>query len=162
VGCPLGLDGTVTSGIISALHRPVSTVDAANHAAALDTIQTDVPINAANSGGALVDMKGRLIGMTSAISTLSDSPYGQSGSIGVSFAIPVDQGQARRRRAHRHRYSLECVTGVQAGDDVNTPSARIVEVTQRRSRRRRRPARRRLLSIPLEARSAWAWRDRLD
>lgn len=93
VGCPLGLDGTVTSGIISALHRPVYTVDSTNHATALDTVQTDAPINPGNSGGALVDMKGHLIGMTSAIMTLSDWPAAQSGSIGLGFAIPVDHAK---------------------------------------------------------------------
>jgi putative serine protease PepD len=93
VGCPLGLQGTVTTGVISALHRPVSSAtDSANKPIPLDAIQTDAPMNPGNSGGALVDMNGQLIGMPSAIATLGTSS-GSSGSIGLGFAIPVDQAK---------------------------------------------------------------------
>ena len=74
VGSPLGLESTVTSGIISALNRPVSSVgDSANQNTVLDAIQTDAAINPGNSGGALVDMNGDLIGVNSAIATMGDS-----------------------------------------------------------------------------------------
>jgi putative serine protease PepD len=94
VGSPLGLSGTVTAGIISALDRPVSTAaDSAHQATMSDDIQTDAPINPGNSGGALVNADGQLIGMNSAIASLGGSPGGQSGSIGLGFAIPVDQAK---------------------------------------------------------------------
>jgi putative serine protease PepD len=89
VGSPLGLNGTVTSGIISALNR---SLPSANKPAitALPTIQTDVLLNPGNSGGALVDMNGQLIGINSAIAS-PDSTSWQSGSTGIGFAIPVEQ-----------------------------------------------------------------------
>lgn len=93
VGSPLGLEGTVTTGIVSALNRPVSASgDSGNQNTVLDAIQTDAAINPGNSGGALVDMNGDLVGINSAIATLGgDSAEAQSGSIGLGFAIPVDQ-----------------------------------------------------------------------
>jgi putative serine protease PepD len=94
VGSPLGLDGTVTTGIISALDRPVSSVvaDSANHATAIEAIQTDAPINPGNSGGALVNANAQLIGINSAMASVGNSS-GESGSIGLGFAIPVDEAK---------------------------------------------------------------------
>jgi putative serine protease PepD len=89
VGSPLGLDGTVTTGIISALNRQVSPGNSASQGTPFKAIQTDAPMNPGNSGGALVNMKGQLIGMNSAIATLDTS----RGSIGLGFAIPVDQAK---------------------------------------------------------------------
>ena len=86
VGSPLGLSGTVTTGIVSALQR---TVRATDDAPLLDAIQTDAAINPGNSGGALVDAQGRLIGINTAISTT-----GGGGSIGLGFAIPVDHARS--------------------------------------------------------------------
>lgn len=93
VGSPLGLEGTVTTGIISALDRPVSSRgDSTNDDTVLDAIQTDAAINPGNSGGALVDMRGALIGVNSAMATTGgDYVTGPGGSIGLGFAIPVDQ-----------------------------------------------------------------------
>lgn len=100
IGSPLGLSATVTSGIVSALNRPVRTSSpnqTARTAPAQDTvinaIQTDAAINPGNSGGALVDMSGNVIGINSAIASLSSSATAQSGSIGVGFAIPIDQAR---------------------------------------------------------------------
>ncbi|MGV9796610.1 S1C family serine protease [Mycobacterium sp. NPDC003449] len=98
IGSPLGLQGTVTTGIISALDRPVSTGDAqTGQHSVMSAIQTDAAINPGNSGGALVDMNGDLIGVNSAIASLGggqDSQGGgQAGSIGLGFAIPVDQAK---------------------------------------------------------------------
>ncbi|HTM85172.1 MAG TPA: trypsin-like peptidase domain-containing protein [Mycobacterium sp.] len=95
VGSPLGLEGTVTTGIVSALNRPVSTSgEAGNQNTVLDAIQTDAAINPGNSGGALVNMNGDLVGINSAIATMGgDSVEAQSGSIGLGFAIPVDQAK---------------------------------------------------------------------
>ncbi|MBV8349964.1 MAG: trypsin-like peptidase domain-containing protein, partial [Mycolicibacterium sp.] len=88
VGSPLGLNGTVTSGIISALNRPL---DAAPDwpATSSGAIQTDAALNPGNFGGALVDMTGRLIGMTVAVAG-PDNASGETGSTGLGFAIPVD------------------------------------------------------------------------
>lgn len=96
IGSPLGLQGTVTTGIISALDRPVAAGGGPDdQVAVLDAIQTDAAINPGNSGGALVNMNGELIGINSAIATMGggESPDAQSGSIGLGFAIPVDQAK---------------------------------------------------------------------
>ncbi|WP_454793537.1 S1C family serine protease [Mycolicibacterium lutetiense] len=98
VGSPLGLQGTVTTGIISALDRPVATGDEqSGQNSVMSAIQTDAAINPGNSGGALVDMNGDLIGVNSAIASLGggQGPQGggQAGSIGLGFAIPVDQAK---------------------------------------------------------------------
>ncbi|MEO7422349.1 MAG: trypsin-like peptidase domain-containing protein [Ornithinibacter sp.] len=91
VGAPLGLDSTVTTGIVSALNRPV-TPGEADDQSYINAIQTDAAINPGNSGGPLLDMQGRVIGVNSAIARVSGSTVsGQSGNIGVGFAIPSDQ-----------------------------------------------------------------------
>ena len=91
VGNPLGLDTTVTTGIVSAVDRPVSTWDAGSGAAVVtNAIQIDAAVNPGNSGGPLFDAAGRVIGITSSIATVSGST---SGSIGLGFAIPVNQVQ---------------------------------------------------------------------
>ena len=90
IGSPLGLASTVTSGIISALNRPVSTgSDAAQ--SYVNAIQTDAAINPGNSGGALIDAQGRIIGVNSAIATLSSGSA--SGSIGLGFSIPINEAK---------------------------------------------------------------------
>jgi putative serine protease PepD len=130
VGSPLGLEGTVTSGIISALNRPLPTATAsANQTTALDAIQTDAPINPGNSGGALVDMNGQLIGMNSANATVGTSVIGQSGSVGLGFAIPVDQATRIADELIATGTASHASLGVLVGDDVSTPGARIIEVT---------------------------------
>jgi putative serine protease PepD len=88
-GSPLGLAGTVTSGIISALNRPVTT-GSTGAESFIDAIQTDAAINPGNSGGPLVDTTGALVGINSAIATLSS---GASGSIGLGFSIPINQAK---------------------------------------------------------------------
>ncbi|QFG70329.1 PDZ domain-containing protein [Ornithinimicrobium pratense] len=99
IGNPLGLSGTVTTGIVSALDRPVSTRSAGSTPGApsvpvvTNAIQTSAAINPGNSGGALVNAAGELIGINSAIATLSQGPEGQGGSIGIGFAIPSDAAQ---------------------------------------------------------------------
>lgn len=89
IGSPLGLAGTVTTGIVSATQRPVRlNGDGTDTDAVIDALQTDAAINPGNSGGPLVDAKGRVVGLNSAIRT---SGKDSSGSIGLGFAIPVDQ-----------------------------------------------------------------------
>ena len=104
VGNPLGLSGTVTTGIVSALNRPVSTGAAdqspfGNQTQATpvvtNAIQTSAAINPGNSGGALVTAKGELIGINSSIASLGQSSSGsQSGNIGIGFAIPVKEAKS--------------------------------------------------------------------
>jgi putative serine protease PepD len=88
-GSPLGLSGTVTSGIISALNRPVTT-GSTSITSYIDAIQTDAAINPGNSGGPLVDSQGRIIGVNSAIASLGSST---SGNIGLGFSIPFNQAK---------------------------------------------------------------------
>ena len=86
VGSPLGLDGSVTSGIVSALNRTIEVGASARSATSLTgAIQTDAAINPGNSGGALVNAAGQLIGINTAIASAGST--GESGSIGVGFAI---------------------------------------------------------------------------
>ncbi|GIJ79152.1 Trypsin-like peptidase domain-containing protein [Micromonospora phaseoli] len=82
VGSPLGLSGTVTAGIVSALARPVRLGGGARQPA----VQTDASINPGNSGGPLVNGRGEVVGVNTAIATLEGS-----GNIGIGFAIPVDR-----------------------------------------------------------------------
>ncbi|MGH4000492.1 MAG: S1C family serine protease, partial [Pseudonocardiaceae bacterium] len=92
VGSPLGLQGTVTSGIISALDRPVRAGgEGSGQETVLNAIQTDASINLGNSGGPLVDMQGRVIGINTAGASLYTQ--GPGGSIGLGFAIPIDQAK---------------------------------------------------------------------
>lgn len=90
IGSPLGLASTVTSGIVSALNRPV-TAGSFGSESFVNAIQTDAAINPGNSGGALLDSQGRIIGVNSAIATLSSG--GTSGSIGLGFAIPINEAK---------------------------------------------------------------------
>lgn len=89
VGAPLGLDSSVTSGIVSALNRPVSAGDSGDRSF-INAIQTDAAINPGNSGGPLLNMAGQVIGVNSAIASIPGLG-GQAGNIGVGFAIPSNQ-----------------------------------------------------------------------
>lgn len=97
VGSPLGLADTVTSGIVSAVDRPVQPGPADGSAPQVyfDAIQTDAAINPGNSGGPLVNARGQVIGVDAAIDTLGNNPLTgtQGGSIGLGFAIPIDQAR---------------------------------------------------------------------
>jgi putative serine protease PepD len=133
VGSPLGLQNTVSTGVISALNRPVLTVaDADNQLAAFDAIQTDAALNPGSSGGALVDMNGQLIGMNSAIAALAGTDRAgatQSGSIGIGFAIPVDYAERIAGELISTGRATHGWLGVQASNDVNSRGARIIGVT---------------------------------
>jgi putative serine protease PepD len=132
VGSPLGLEGTVTTGIVSALDRPVSTAgEGQDQATVLDAIQTDAAINPGNSGGALVNMNGELIGVNSAIASLGGgekSSGGQSGSIGLGFAIPVDQAKRIATELVSTGTATHASLGVQLSNDTNAPGAAIAQV----------------------------------
>jgi putative serine protease PepD len=96
IGSPFGLEATVTSGIVSALNRPVSVGESGSGQSGQDTtypaIQTDAAINPGNSGGPLVDLNGDVVGINSSIRTASSGLDSSSGgSIGLGFAIPVNK-----------------------------------------------------------------------
>jgi putative serine protease PepD len=114
VGSPLGLSGTVTSGIISALDRPVRAGgEGSGQDTIFDAIQTDAAINPGNSGGPLTDMQGRVIGINSAIASLgSGNGGGQAGSIGLGFAIPIDQARRIANELVHNGYATQAVLGV--------------------------------------------------
>ncbi len=91
IGSPLGLSGTVTSGIISSKNRAVTTGNGSGESSFINALQTDAAINPGNSGGPLVDSTGAVIGVNSAIATLGSRS--RSGSIGLGFAIPINQAK---------------------------------------------------------------------
>lgn len=116
VGSPLGLSGTVTSGIVSALHRPVSTSGGNGVSGAFEAIQTDAPINPGNSGGPLVNLSGQVVGINSAIASLGASAGGQAGSIGLGFAIPIDVARPIVDQLMKGQPARHAELGVQVGD----------------------------------------------
>ncbi|UZJ25521.1 trypsin-like peptidase domain-containing protein [Rhodococcus antarcticus] len=132
VGSPLGLSGTVTTGIVSALNRPVSASGqstATTQASVIDAIQTDAAINPGNSGGALVNMNGELIGINSAIASLGQSQSGaQSGSIGLGFAIPVDHAQRIAQELISTGHATQSVLGVSTSTPPGTRGAQVANV----------------------------------
>jgi putative serine protease PepD len=93
IGSPLGLAGTVTSGIVSAKNRPVTAGGEGEDISYINALQTDAAINPGNSGGPLVDMEAHVIGVNSAIATVRGAEPGASGNIGLGFAIPIDQAR---------------------------------------------------------------------
>ena len=154
IGSPLGLSGTVTSGIVSALNRPVIThqeqpqqeetgafgslgafggLDGSMRAtqastSALQAIQTDAAINPGNSGGPLVDMQGRIVGLNSAIASLdSGGSGGQSGSIGLGFSIPINQAKRIADQLIATGHAQQAQLGV-AIKDASPTGAQVAQV----------------------------------
>jgi putative serine protease PepD len=94
IGAPFGLSGTVTTGIVSAVHRPVASSDGQGSSASyMSAIQTDASINPGNSGGPLLNANGAVIGINSAIQPGASQPGTQGGSVGLGFAIPINQAK---------------------------------------------------------------------
>ena len=93
IGSPLGLSGTFTLGIISAKDRAVTAGGSAGETSFINALQTDAAINPGNSGGPLINTAGAVIGVNSAIATLSGASSAQAGSIGLGFAIPINQAR---------------------------------------------------------------------
>ena len=111
-GSPLGLSGTVTQGIISAKDRPVTAGDENSSTSFISALQTDAAINPGNSGGPLVDATGAVIGVNSAIASLGSSLGSQSGSIGLGFAIPINQARKTADQLIRDGKATYPVIGV--------------------------------------------------
>ena len=139
VGAPLGLDSTVTSGIVSALNRPVTPGDEDDQSF-INAIQTDAAINPGNSGGPLLDMQGRVIGVNSAIARAPGSSVsGQSGNIGVGFAIPSAQVRTTADQLIATGKAVHPVIGVYLDTQYEGEGVRIAETgTERRARRQPR------------------------
>lgn len=127
VGSPLGLQGTVTTGIVSALNRPV-TAGGEGETAFINAIQTDAAINPGNSGGPLVDSTGAVIGVNSAIASMS-AGAGQPGSIGLGFAIPFDTVKRIVDEIISSGTSSTPVIGVKLEMAFTGPGAKVAEVT---------------------------------
>ena len=132
IGSPFGLDATVTSGIVSALDRPVNVgSDDQGNSTTYPAIQTDAAINPGNSGGPLADMTGAVVGINSSIRTAaSQSPYGssgQSGSIGLGFAIPIDEVMPIVDQMAKGETPTHARLGIRITDDA--AGAKIAEVT---------------------------------
>jgi putative serine protease PepD len=123
VGSPLGLAGTVTSGIISALNRSLDLPgEGGSPVLLVNAIQTDAAINPGNSGGALVDRAGRVIGINSAIASLGGALGGSAGSIGLGFAIPIDEARAVTEEIIRTGRATHPFLGI-SGNDVTPQTA---------------------------------------
>ena len=127
IGSPLGLAGTVTSGIISAKDRAVTAGSGNSESSFINALQTDAAINPGNSGGPLVDKSGAVIGVNSAIATL-DSSSSQVGSIGLGFAIPINQARRTAEQLITTGKSSHPIIGVSLDTRYSGGGARIAEV----------------------------------
>jgi putative serine protease PepD len=128
IGSPLGLQGTVTAGIVSALNRPV-TAGGQGELAFINAIQTDAAINPGNSGGPLVDGNGAVIGVNSAIASLGSSLGGSVGSIGLGFAIPIDTAARIASEIIATGTSSTPIIGIQLDMQYPGPGARVAGLT---------------------------------
>jgi putative serine protease PepD len=160
MGAPLGLAGTVTTGIVSALNRSIQVASSAvpsttpqdsqgqqgspfnfdfgngtqsqsstQAAISIPVIQTDAAINPGNSGGALLDANGRLIGINCAIASAGSSGSGQSGSIGVGFALPSDLAKRVSDEIIKTGHATHGMLGAQVTDAASTQGSTQVGAT---------------------------------
>jgi putative serine protease PepD len=130
IGSPLGLSGTVTLGIVSAKDRAVTAGESAGDSSFINAIQTDAAINPGNSGGPLVNSAGAVIGVNSAIATLgSTSLTSQSGSIGLGFAIPINQARKTAEQLIKNGKATYPVVGVSVDMQYAGDGARIADTS---------------------------------
>ncbi|MFK0226354.1 trypsin-like peptidase domain-containing protein [Streptomyces sp. NPDC090303] len=136
IGAPFDLSNTVTSGIISAKERPITAGGEKGDGSDIsyvDALQTDAPINPGNSGGPLLDSKARVIGINSAIRAAGGSGEGegegasQPGSIGLGFAIPINQGKRVAEELINTGKATHPVIGVSLDMQFNGDGARVGE-----------------------------------
>jgi putative serine protease PepD len=128
IGSPLGLSATVTSGIVSAVHRPVTT-GSGSDSSYINAVQTDAAINPGNSGGPLVDLQGEVVGVNSAIASLgSTGTSDESGNIGVGFAIPIEQVQVTAEEILRTGRAVYPVIGAQIRGTAQDTGARVMKI----------------------------------
>ena len=128
-GSPLGLSGTVTQGIISAKDRPVTAGDENSSTSFISALQTDAAINPGNSGGPLVDATGAVIGVNSAIASLGSALGSRSGSIGLGFAIPINQARKTADQLIRDGKATYPVIGVSVDMNYSGGGALIAETS---------------------------------
>ncbi|HEY1116092.1 MAG TPA: trypsin-like peptidase domain-containing protein, partial [Acidimicrobiales bacterium] len=125
IGSPFGLDSTVTSGIVSALDRPVDVgSDGQGNSTTYPAIQTDAAINPGNSGGALADLDGNVVGINSSIRTASSS-QGEAGSIGLGFAIPMDEVMPIVDQMRNGETPTHARLGISVAPVANQPGAEV-------------------------------------
>ncbi|MFI1354921.1 S1C family serine protease [Streptomyces sp. NPDC020898] len=134
IGAPFGLSNTVTTGIISAKNRPVASSDgsATSKASYMSALQTDASINPGNSGGPLLDASGNVIGINSAIQSSSSGGLGgtgQSGSIGLGFAIPINQAKYVAQELIKTGKPVYAKIGASVSLTEGTGGAQITEKT---------------------------------
>lgn len=127
IGAPLGLSSTVTTGIVSALDRPVRASQQGGESSLINAVQTDAAINPGNSGGPLVDMEGHLVGMNSVIASLSRGE-GQAGSIGLGFAIPSNFAKRVADQLVHKGKATQPIIGVQVAQGARVHGALIADV----------------------------------
>ena len=123
LGSPLGLQGTVTSGIVSSLNRPVT----AGNESFINAIQTDAAINPGNSGGPLVNGNGAVVGVNSAIASMASGEA--AGSIGLGFSIPIDTAKRIANEIINTGSAKTPVIGVQLAMDFQGPGGKVSSVT---------------------------------
>ena len=129
IGAPLGLEQTVTTGIVSALNRPVRAGEG-GEATIIDAIQTDAAINPGNSGGPLVNMNGELIGMNSVIASTTSSGSEEAGSIGLGFAIPANFARRTADQLIKDGKASYPLIGVSLDQRFRESGAKIAEVSK--------------------------------
>jgi putative serine protease PepD len=128
IGAPLGLQGTVTTGIVSALNRPVAAGEG-NKPAYINAIQTDAAINPGNSGGPLVDASGNVIAVNSAIARPPGALGASSGNIGLGFAIPSNQARRTAEQLIRTGKSSHPIIGVSLDSTYTGQGVKVSEQT---------------------------------
>ncbi len=128
IGSPLGLSSTVTSGIISATDRPVTTGGEQDQSSYINAVQTDAAINPGNSGGPLVNLRGQVVGVNSAIATTGGTIGGQSGNIGVGFAIPMEQVRITASQILATGKARYPVIGANVNTGAQSDGAEVMEV----------------------------------
>ncbi|MER6258249.1 trypsin-like peptidase domain-containing protein [Streptomyces sp900105245] len=131
IGAPFGLSNTVTTGIISAKDRPVASSDGSSSSKAsyMSALQTDASINPGNSGGPLLDASGAVIGINSAIQSSSSGGFGsgQSGSIGLGFAIPINQAKYVAQQLIKTGKPVYAKIGASVSLEDSTDGAKITD-----------------------------------
>ena len=129
IGSPLGLSGTVTLGIVSAKDRAVTAGESQGDNSYINAIQTDAAINPGNSGGPLVNSAGAVIGVNSAIATLGSSFSSQSGSIGLGFAIPINQARKTADQLIKNGKATYPIVGVSIDMQFAGEGAKIADTS---------------------------------
>lgn len=130
IGSPLGLSGTVTLGIVSAKDRAVTAGESQGDSSFINAIQTDAAINPGNSGGPLVNSAGAVIGVNSAIATLgSSSLSSQTGSIGLGFAIPINQARKTAQQLIENGKATYPVVGISVDMQYAGDGAKVADTS---------------------------------